>query len=133
MTGVELCQWASARYRCGEAIFAYIGRAHVVAVLPFEERGIVRYKIVDSWDCTCKRITAFFVKDTQTDDNKEVPTTVFSAGAKFKHPAFGEGVIEEVSPHGWLVVAFDDGTRKNIDAKWASTNCMKATQVLPML
>ena len=126
LTGKEFCSKMSSRYRHGEKIVAYIGRSHIAAVLPFREEDTIRYKIVDSWDSTSKKIGTYFVKETNGEFIPKTEPSEVKAGTKVMHPVFGEGEVKRISHHGWLVVSFGE-KQKLLDTKWALVNCRRIT------
>lgn len=62
LTGIQFCAEMNRRFHQGERVFAFCGRNHVVAVLPFEEPGGFRYRIVDSWDSSRREIAGYWVR-----------------------------------------------------------------------
>lgn len=63
LTGAQFCAEITRRYPQGEPIFAASGQNHAVAVLPFAgPDGTRRYKIVDSWDSSRRRIGGYWVR-----------------------------------------------------------------------
>lgn len=124
LTGKDFCREMSARYNQGVRIFAYVGSGHVAAILPFQEDGTTRYKMVDSWDSTDQKIGTYFVKPVSDGIVQRALQNGLNVGMKVVHPVFGEGVIKGISQHGWLVVSFCSDQRL-LDTKWVLTNCRR--------
>lgn len=64
LTGSQLCSALDGHFSRGETAVTLLGRAHMAAVLPFKTpQGVVRYKIVDTWDSTGEAARDFWVLD----------------------------------------------------------------------
>lgn len=134
MTGREFCREMDRRYRHGEKIFAKVGPRHVAAVLPITESGVTRYKIVDNWDSTCRRIWHYYVKSPAREpvitrspraavDPQAALVTGLETGTRLLHPMFGQGTVQQLSSAGTLEVRFDDGQVKVLTVGWVQKNC----------
>ncbi len=51
-TGAKFCEMLDQKYQNGEKIVAFIGRAHMTAVLPVQTSQGSKYKITDEFDCS---------------------------------------------------------------------------------
>lgn len=125
LTGKEFCQEVTARYHKGERIFAYVGNNHAVAVLPVDDGNTIRYKIMDSWNSSDRKIGTYFVKEVSDHTAKTALANELKRGTKVVHPVFGEGTIKGTSNDGWLVISFSSAGQRLIDTKWALHNCRR--------
>ena len=128
LTGKEFCEFLNRTYHHGERIFAFCGRSHVVAVVPVSDgEDRYRYKIVDTWDSTDRKIGYYWVKlDPRTVAEKETPEALLSAGAEVQHPIFGKGRVSSVKGVGRSCMAelvFEGGIRKRLAATWIMECC----------
>ena len=121
LSGREFCRAMAQKYPYGEyRIFAYCGRAHVVAVMPFRnEEGKRCYKICDTGDSTDGRISTFYVKDFTPPRVENAPLNV---NQKILHPVFGEGCIRQIPDPRWVHVDFPQG-EKVLVTNWIRQNC----------
>lgn len=125
LTGKEFCQEVTARYHKGERIFAYVGNNHAVAVLPVDDGKTIRYKIMDSWNSSDRKIGTYFVKEVSDRTAKVALANELKRGSKVVHPVFGEGTIKGTSHDGWLVILFGSAGQRLIDTKWVLHNCRR--------
>lgn len=107
LTGNEFVEHLTYTYHNGERIFAYVGRSHCAAFLPFRESdSSYRYKAQDTWDSTERKIGEYWVIPSKTtrDSEKlrqiqktgariEVSRKEFSIGDTFTHKNFGTGTV----------------------------------------
>lgn len=125
LTGKEFCQEVTARYHKGERIFAYVGNNHAAAVLPVDDGKTIRYKIMDSWNSSDRKIGTYFVKEVSDHTAKTALANELKRGTKIVHPVFGVGTIRGTSHDGWLVISFSSAGQRLIDTKWALHNCRR--------
>ena len=96
LTGKQFCDLMNHSYHDGERIFAYVGKSHCAAILPFEENGSTVYKIQDTWDSTSRTIREYWVykekKPTQTR-TRFAQITSLNINDIVTHPHFGKGTI----------------------------------------
>lgn len=127
LTGSEFCQVAADNFKSNEHIYAFCGRNHVVAVMPFRnEDGSRSYKICDIFDSTGRKISQFYVKDF-TPRKVRAPkpqkiTGELAVNQKLLHPVFGEGFIREIPDPRWIRVEFSTG-EKPLESRWVRENC----------
>ena len=121
LSGREFCQAMAQKYPCGDyRIFAYSGRCHVVAVMPFQdEEGKRCYKICDTWDSSSRGISTFYVKDFTPPKVEKSPLNV---DQHIIHPIFGEGRIRQIPDPRWVQVEFPEG-EKILVTDWIREHC----------
>lgn len=134
LTAAEFCDAAARQYRNGERILAHVGNAHVAAVMPIAQPGgTYRYEVCDTWDCTQKPITYYWVQPPTVsrkvggNPNRELPLP-FTAGESIHHPIFGSGKILSLFDAGkqtFLEVDFPGVGKKRLAGNWASAHCRK--------
>lgn len=122
----QFCDRMTYTYHNGERIFAFVGRSHCAAVLPFKEAdGIVRYKTQDTWDSTDKKIGDYWVippktkreNKTSETDNATKTSIILEVGNIIRHQKFGEGII--LNAEGDIVtVRFDSVGTKKLSKEW---------------
>lgn len=62
LNGKAFCSEMDRIYHSGERIFAHVGQRHVAAIVPIEDgHGGKRYKIIDSWDSSKRKIGDYWV------------------------------------------------------------------------
>ena len=102
LTGKQFCEQMTYTFHNGERIFAYVGRSHCAAVLPFtEEDGSVRYKAQDTWDSTDRKIGDYWVIPPRSRRERIQPKAQMKQysdfdlkiGNSISHPVFGKGII----------------------------------------
>ncbi len=122
LTGKEFCDLMTYTYHRGEHIFAYVGRSHCAAILPFTgPGGEIRYKTQDTWDSTNKKIGDYWVipANYKLESLKKEPArqegknTAFTPGGSVTHPRFGRGTILE-EKDGVLTVEFEKAGIKRL-------------------
>ena len=128
MSGKDFCDQMTYTYHNGERIFAYVGRSHCAAILPFREPdGTVRYKIQDTWDSTSHTIGDYWVyapKETKkaAAGAPRAMAGDLSVGSALVHPQFGEGTV--VAVNGNVIEAeFPSVGVKKIARSWLMKNC----------
>lgn len=126
LTGAEFCDAMDHRYHDGERIFIHCGPHHVAAVLPIRnEKGVLHYRIVDSWDSSERRIGSYWVQRrnrrlSDLDDEDNI------TGKRLEHPVFGSGVILGFSGPcacPMLRVRFERAGIKLLGRQWAFEHC----------
>lgn len=124
LTGAQFCDLMNYTYHNGERIFAYIGKNHCAAVLPFDEDGTVKYKIQDTWDSTSKTVREYWVykeKKTEKAEKPETKIKSLNVNSTIMHPRFGKGVIlaERMNGNSKIFeVQFEKAGRKSISQNW---------------
>ncbi len=121
LSGREFCRAMAQKFPYGEyRIYAYSGRAHVVAVMPFrDEEGKRCYRILDTSDSSGNSIGTFFVKDFTPPKVDQAPLDV---NQRILHPIFGEGCIRAVPDPRWVHVSFSTG-EKTLVTNWIREHC----------
>ena len=127
LTGKQFCDAMTKTYHNGERIFAYVGKNHCAAFLPFEEPdGSVLYKAQDTWDSTDRRIEDYWVippkaqrmkaaePEREAQPEAEAPLSV---GGVVTHPTFGKGVIRADSGTV-LTIEFESVGVKKLSKDW---------------
>lgn len=135
MTGNEFCELMTYTYHQGERIFAYVGRSHCAAVLPFVEKdGCVRYKTQDTWDSTDKKIGDYWVIPPRSTREKrkqaQAPEAIleqkeYSASDEFYHKKFGSGTVVALDTE-IIEVDFITVGIKKISKIWLAKNAKEA-------
>lgn len=138
LTGKQFCEQMNATYTNGERIFAFVGRSHVAAVLPYTDNvGKTHYRITDSWDCTDHKIMEYWVKvpeptelphshNADSDEQKEVQEQGFAVGNTVMHPRFGRGTILHITDKNndqLLEIDFASAGIKKLVRIWVEKNC----------
>lgn len=132
LTGKEFCREMAKRYHNGERIYAHVGSNHVAAVMPVRDAdGKDGYRIEDTWDCTNRKIGWYWVeykkKKPEMEKAEPVETgTAIIAGMEIIHPAYGKGIVMEVSGKGSgsvLYTHFQGIGIKQLSAKWVEEHC----------
>ena len=135
LSGKAFCDEMSARYKNGERIFAFVGSAHVAAVLPYrEDDGSIRYKITDSWDCSERKFNEYWVgmlpqnenadpgdEDLGGDHAAQVNLDEVDTGSVISHPRFGKGTVLSIAAKGddrILEIDFGGKGIKKLSEKW---------------
>lgn len=126
LSGKQFCDRMTYTYHNGERIFAFVGRSHCAAILPFREAdGMVRYKAQDTWDSTDRKIGDYWVIPSKTNRQTKTPkedrpteTSVsLEVGNIIKHQKFGEGII--LNAEGDIVtVGFNRVGTKKLSKEW---------------
>lgn len=116
LNGVQFCEEMTTRYHNGERIIAMVGRNHCVAVVPSDDNG--GYRIVDTWDCSNRRIYEYWVL---------LPSKhgVMSDTECIDHPFFGKGYVIRNVTSGTekaYVVGFESGDVRTISERWLFDN-----------
>lgn len=63
LRGRDFCRELDKLLHNGERVFAFADKdRHAVAILPFSEGGVTRYKIVDNWDSSSEWIEEYWIK-----------------------------------------------------------------------
>ncbi len=127
ITGKEFCEKMNSECRNGERVFAYSGRSHVIAVMPIDCNGTIRYMIEDTWDSSERKVGEYWVESCGSKSNfpkkRSYPVIwhTYTEGQTITHPEFGEGKIlelwsdEELRPSA---VEFSDGSVRIISLTW---------------
>lgn len=123
LDGKQFCDLMDHTYRDGERIFAYVGKNHCAAVLPFKEPdGSVKYKIQDTWDSTDRRIYEYWVyKKPEARPEPKKASCSFEIGDTVEHPTYGAGIITGVTGTAGSRIAevdFADAGVKKISEIW---------------
>lgn len=128
LDGKQFCDLMDHTYRDGERIFAYVGKSHCAAVLPFEQPdGSCKYKIQDTWDSTTRMIGEYWVykkpvkKFASRPAMKQTEVCTLEVGCEIEHPKYGKGVITAVSgAEGSRIIEIDfpDVGKKKISETW---------------
>lgn len=123
LDGWQFCDLMDHTYRDGERIFAYVGKHHCVAVLPFKEPdGSVKYKIQDTWDSTDRLIYEYWVyKKPEVRPEPKKASCSFEIGDMMEHPSYGTGTVINVSGAAGSRIAevdFTDAGVKKISEIW---------------
>ncbi|MBQ6118668.1 MAG: hypothetical protein IJK98_05515 [Clostridia bacterium] len=131
LTGKQFCDQMTYTFHNGERIFAFVGRSHCAAVLPFrEEDGTVRYKTQDTWDSTDKTIGDYWVIPPRERRERLSPPARAEAvscgevgvGSVITHPKYGRGTVTAENG-GVLTVAFENAGEKKLSAAWLKKQC----------
>lgn len=122
LDGRAFCNMITHSYCKAERIFAYVGKSHVIAVLPFEEDGRIKYKVQDSWDSTSRKIQDYWVLDPREKERalkkaENTPSVDLSTGQHITHPKFGEGVLLSLSD-SYAEIDFGQTGIKKISVAW---------------
>ena len=126
LTGKEFCELMTYTFHNGERIFAYVGRSHCAAILPFTDPdGSVRYKTQDTWDSTDRKIGDYWVippkekrlRAAERDRPKKLVEGEIRVGSSITHREFGRGVIVE-EKNGFLTVDFENVGTKKLSKTW---------------
>ncbi|MBQ2278567.1 MAG: hypothetical protein II333_08360 [Clostridia bacterium] len=127
----EFCMDANRKFQHGEYLFVCVGAHHVAAVLPFrQEDGSFRYRVVDTWDCSSRKATEYWVRPAaETDEpDKTPPLPAYAVGDRIEHPAFGTGIVRSVSgesPQIRLEIEFPGAGLKKLGIGWVTENCRR--------
>ena len=124
LTGKEFCHELDKILLHGEKVFAFVGRNHVAAILPFLENGTTHYKIVDSWDSSDRLIGEYWVKEPTREEGRMSIEDVILVGTYVTHPLFGRGKVQSVHQSGWAAIDFPEGGFRVLDCKWIKHNCI---------
>ena len=124
LTGKEFCRELDKMLLNGERVFAYVGRNHVAAVLPFIEHGTTHYKIVDSWDSSDRLIGDYWIKEPTREEGRMSIEKVMLVGSYVTHPLFGRGKVQSVHRSGWVAIDFPKGGFRVLDCRWIKHNCI---------
>lgn len=124
LTGKEFCRELDKVLLNGERVFAYVGRNHVAAVLPFAEHGTTHYKIVDSWDSSDRLIGDYWIKEPTRQEGFMTIEKVMLVGTYVTHPLFGRGKVQSVHRSGWVAINFPNGGFRVLDCRWVKHNCV---------
>lgn len=124
LTGKEFCRELDKVLLIGERIFAYVGRNHVAAVLPFVEHGTTHYKIVDSWDSSDRLIGDYWIKEPTRQEGFMTIKKMMLVGTYVIHPLFGRGRVQSVHESGWMAINFPKGGFRVLDCRWVRHNCV---------
>lgn len=124
LTGKVFCRELDKVLLNGERVFAYVGRNHVAAVLPFVENGTTRYKIVDSWDSSDRLIGDYWIKEPTREEGRMSIEKVMLVGSYVTHPLFGRGKVQSVHRSGWVAIDFPKGGFRLLDCRWIKHNCI---------
>ena len=130
MTGVELCEWLKREWPEGNCkAFAYVGRSHVAAVLPYkDDSGETRYRFHDSWDSSGHKITDLYILEIKNEEDAEPIREALSdieVGQEILHPQFGKGCVSNIvtfKDNAIVSVTFG-GEEKKMMRDWMLTNC----------
>lgn len=136
LTGKEFAELMTHTYFGGERIFAYVGRSHCAAFLPFAgPDGSVRYKAQDTWDSTDRKIGEYWIiPPKETRERRKARETrkafggasagnaAFSVGDTVNHRQFGEGTIKAES-ETFVEAEFPGVGVKKISKAWLKKNC----------
>jgi len=122
LTGEEFCREMSLIFHQGERIFAHVGSSHAAAIVPFREDGVTRYKIVDSWDSSSRKIDEYWVKKPSGQDRKQKAEDLMPVNSYIIHPLYGRGKIQSHHQSGWTAVNFPEGFHV-LSTKWIAGNC----------
>ncbi len=117
-------------YFKGEKIFAYVGKSHCAAILPFkQDDGTYTYKIQDTWDSTSKKIGDYWTyKKEQNIPPPTLTVNNLKLNEKIVHPKFGEGTILKMNlseKRNILEVNFNKYGIKKISEDWLQKNITK--------
>lgn len=137
LTGKAFAELMTYTYHNKERIFAYVGRSHCAAFLPFvEQDGSVRYKAQDTWDSTDRKIGDYWVippkemrdKQKLIQSQKAPPNVApqkkeISIGDTITHKAFGTGMVKSIN-ETFIEVEFSSIGVKKISKEWIK-NCYK--------
>lgn len=132
LNGKEFCREMAKRYHHGERIYAYVGNSHVAAVMPVvDAEGNGCYRIEDTWDCSGGKIGWYWVeyKKKKPEMERAEPVesgTAIIAGTEIIHPAYGKGIVTEVSGKGSgsvLYTHFQGIGIKQLSGKWVEKHC----------
>lgn len=124
LTGKQFCDLMNHTYHDGERIFAYVGKSHCAAILPFEENGSTVYKIQDTWDSTSRTVREYWVyKEKKPIQSKARYTQIDSLNINdtITHPHFGKGIIISEQKSGEsriLEIDFEKAGVKKISEEW---------------
>ena len=124
LRGKTFCYELGRMFHAGERVFAYVGNNHVAAILPFDEEGKTKYKIVDNWDSSTRLIGKFWVKTPTRVEQLEEAGALPALGASVIHPVFGEGCVQSIHPLGYATVDFAANGIRMLDCKWIAENCV---------
>jgi len=124
LTGKEFCRELDKVLLNGERVFAYVGRCHVAAVLPFIEMGKTHYKIVDGWDSSDRLIGEYWIKEPTRQEGLLTVEKEVSAGTYITHPIFGRGRVQSVHHSGWISIDFPKGGFRVLDCRWVKHHCV---------
>ena len=132
LDGAAFCKELDWRCREGERVLAHVGRSHVAAVLPQPRpQGGTRYKILDSWDSTDRKIGEFWVlpaKEKAGEPEPKAPQTPappperFPRGSRMTHPDFGAGQVTRTEDYV-LTVDFGAQGIRRLGRSWVERNC----------
>lgn len=114
-----------------EVVFAFIGRNHVAAVLPFKgDEGNIVYKIDDTWDSSVRKVGDYFILASraalkQKEQKPSLTAGSLSEGLMISHPKYGTGQVLEYTESSQTVqVLFPETGVKKIAVKWLLENCL---------
>ncbi len=136
LTGKQFCEEMNHTFSNGEKIFAFVGRSHVAAILPYIDADYkVHYRITDSWDSSDRKIGEYWVSTSMENIQKTVPGSVdllqkpdmpISVGTTVTHPKYGCGnIIQIVEKSNDLIleIEFSRVGTKKISKSWLDSNC----------
>lgn len=124
VTGSEFCDMIHDMFQPGTRIFAEVGSDHAVAVLVFDGD----YRIVDTWDCSARKINRYWAKYPKRQIRSRKQTEVSSSitelhtGMKIKHTLYGTGEIVQLSDTT-ATIRFSENVTKKMSAVWMKENC----------
>lgn len=122
LRGEEFCCEMERLFHNGERIFAYVGKNHVAAVLPFKDNGRMVYKIEDSWNSTNKGIGEYWVSRPNSLEEVQHEERI-TVGMELLHPVFGRGVVIDVCLLGCIRVYFKHHGLRILSVDWVKQNC----------
>ena len=132
LTGKEFAALMTHTYHNNERIFAYVGRSHCAAFLPFKDsEGRVVYKVQDTWDSTDRKIGDYWVippkavRDKQNGkqqshlQNSADVKSELTVGDTLTHKIFGTGTIIAITETS-IEVDFPKVGVKKLSKEWTT-------------